>query len=57
MSLLVKGYLHSDYGIYEEKHSNKKTDVRKSLLEKRQQRQLIIDHLLFKKSYHSTCMR
>lgn len=39
--ILMKTYLHSNNGIYEEKHSNKETDVRKSLLEKRQQRQLI----------------
>lgn len=37
----LERYLHSNYGIYEEKHSNEKTDVRKSLLEKRQQRQII----------------
>lgn len=37
----LERYLHSNYGVYEEKHSDEKTDVRKSLLEKRQQRQVI----------------
>lgn len=30
--VLKKGYLHSNDGVYEEKHSNEKADVRKSLL-------------------------
>lgn len=34
----MKIYLHSNYGVYEEKHSNKETDVREGLLEKRQQK-------------------
>lgn len=36
---VVSEYLHSDDGVYEEKHGDQKTDVRKGLLEKRQQRQ------------------
>lgn len=41
LSLLVKKYLHPNYSVYEEKHSDEKTDIRKSLWEKRQQRQLV----------------
>lgn len=40
----MKGYLHSNYGIYEEKHSDEKTDIRKRLLEKRQQGRLFKTH-------------
>lgn len=36
-----KYYLHSNYGIYEEKHGNKKTDIRESLVEKKQEIQFI----------------
>ena len=62
----LERYLHSNYGVYEEKHSDEKTDVRKSLLEKRQQRQIIktchggkntnLSYCL-KKIWHHPCVR
>lgn len=35
-------YLHANDGVYEEKHRDEETDVRKSLLERREAKQLLI---------------